>query len=94
MFFIVEWPAIPSRPRGDIHFDEMLGALVKNMRDATYEEEIDAASKGIVVAETLAIVAVSVLVSQFATQTITDLMREEGFEEEEGKEEEVKVIAE
>ena len=51
-------------------------------------EEIAASSKGIVVAETLFIVAVSVLVSQFATQTITDLMREEGFEEEGAKKEE------
>ena len=73
--------------------DAYLGSMLTSA--ALGQEEIDAASKGIVVAETLAIVAVSVLVSQFATQTITDLMREEGFEEEEeGKEEEVKVIAE
>jgi len=76
--------------------DAYLGSMLTSA--ALGQDEIDAASKGIVVAETLAIVAVSVLVSQFATQTINDLMREEGFEEEskeeEGKEEEVKVIEE
>ena len=36
-------------------------------------------SKSILVVETVAIVTVSLLVSQFATQVFTDMMKEEGY---------------
>ena len=48
------------------------------MRVARASWQLAASSKGILVAETVAVVTVSVLVTQFATQIFTDMMSEEG----------------
>ncbi len=58
--------------------DAYLGAMLTSA--ALGSDQLAATSKGLVLAETLAIVTVSVLVSQFATQVFAEMLSEEGFE--------------
>ena len=58
--------------------DAYLGSLLTSAALGT--DDVGAASKGIIIAETVAIVTVSVLVTQFATQVFAEMMSEEGFE--------------
>ena len=55
-----------------------LGSLLTSAAMGT--EAVAASSRGIVLVETVALVTVSVLVSQFATQVFADLLLEEGFD--------------
>jgi uncharacterized membrane protein YdjX (TVP38/TMEM64 family) len=62
--------------------DAYLGSMLVGA--ALETDELAASSKGVLVAETLTIVTISVLVSQFATQIFSEMMSEEGFERESG----------
>jgi uncharacterized membrane protein YdjX (TVP38/TMEM64 family) len=58
--------------------DAFLGSMLCSA--AIGSDEIAEGSRAIIVVETVAIVAVSVLVSQFATQVFAEMMTEEGFD--------------
>ena len=58
--------------------DAYLGSLLTSAAIGT--DEVAAGSKALLVFETIAIVTISVLVSQFATQVFAEAMSEEGFE--------------
>lgn len=57
--------------------DAYLGSLLTSAAIGT--DEVASGSKALLVGETIAIVTVSVLVSQFATQVFAEAMSEEGF---------------
>lgn len=58
--------------------DAYLGSLLTSAALGT--DKLEASSQGIVVAETIGVITISVLVSQYATQVFSDMLQEEGFD--------------